>query len=41
MLKSKESPDYTRKNFQNPHVKNIYFFNIKISMEIYDVEMLR
>lgn len=39
MLIYPKTPEYTRKNFQKTYEENLSFFNIKISMEIMNVEM--
>ena len=39
MLTYPKTPEYTRKNFQKTYEENLSFFNIKISMEILNVEM--
>lgn len=39
MLTYPKTPEYTRKNFQKTYEENLSLFNIKISMEIMNVEM--
>lgn len=39
MLITPKTPEYTRKNFQKTYEENLSLFNIKISMEILNVEM--